>query len=58
MLAVVVMTLSIMLVIPWVLKPRGLVIHAGNGGDDAVNHGGDSAGSEPAGPSDSVWQLW
>ena len=65
MLAMVVMMLSMMLVIPRVLSPRGLVIHAescggdavhdagdsvGSCGDDAVHHASDSAGSEPAGP--------
>ena len=35
-----------MQVTPQVLNPEGLVIHAGNGGDDAVRDAGDSAGSE------------
>ena len=56
MLAMVVMMLSMMLAILRVLNRRGLVIHAGSGGDDAVHHAGDPAGYEPAGPGDSCWQ--
>ena len=48
MLAMVLMMLPLMLGIPWVLNPWGLVIHAGNGADDAVPDAGDPAGSEPA----------
>ena len=45
----VVMILSIVLVIPRVLNLRGLVIHAGSGGDDAVHHASDPAGLNPRG---------